>query len=143
MFGNGNGTGTQKDSEEMTIYMGKNIEFKGTLSFEGTGRIDGKVEGKILAKGVLLLGEGAAVSSEIEGDTVIVGGNVEGKITGRQRVQLLKSAVVNAEIVAPAFSIEEGCRFNGTCRMPGGADAASIIRRSEQEEKFSPVMAAR
>lgn len=143
MFGNGNGTGTQKESADMTIYMGKNVEFKGTLSFEGTGRIDGKVEGKILAKGVLLLGEGAAVSSEIEGDTVVVGGNVEGKIIGRQKVQLLKTAVVNADISTPSFSIEEGCQFNGSCRMLGNANAVSSAHGFTREEEFPAGMAAR
>jgi cytoskeletal protein CcmA (bactofilin family) len=143
MFGNGNGngngsgTGAQKDSADMTIYMGKNMEFKGTLSFEGTGRIDGKVEGKISAKGTLLLGEGSAVSTEIEGDTVIVGGNVEGKITGRQKVQLLKTAVVNADISTPSLSIEEGCQFNGNSKMLGGANATPAVKLSEKKDPRS------
>jgi len=147
MFGNGNVNGAQKDSQkdsgEMTIYMGKNMEFKGTLSFEGTGRIDGKVEGKILAKGVLLLGETASVSSEIEGDTVVVGGNVGGKIIGRQKVQLLKTAVVNADISTPSLSIEEGCQFNGSCKMLGNANAVSSAHGFARKEEFPAAMAAR
>ena len=132
MFGNGNGA--HKDSaQEMTIYMGKNMELKGTLFFEGTGRIDGKIEGKIMAKGVLIIGEGATVSSEIEGDTVVVGGRVEGKILGRQNVQLLRTAVVNADVTTPSFSIEEGCRFNGNCRMSAGADAVPSAEDSERD----------
>ncbi len=131
MFGNGNGV--QQNSEEMTIYMGTNMEMKGTLTFEGTGRIDGKVEGKIIAKGVIVIGEGAMVSSELEGDTVVVGGNVEGKIVGRRKVQLLKTAVVNADIITPSFLIEEGCRFNGSCRMSGGADTVPSGKDSERD----------
>lgn len=142
-IGNGNGTAIQKESSDMTIYMGKNMEFKGTLSFDGTGRIDGKVDGKIIAKGVLLLGETAAVSSEIEGDTVIVGGKVEGKLIGRQRVQLLKTAVVNAEISTPSFSIEEGCQFNGSCKMAGVSEAATAPRRFERKEAVPVAAAAR
>ena len=147
MFGNGNGNGAQKDSQkdsgEMTIYMGKNMEFKGTLSFEGTGRIDGKVEGKILAKGILLLGETAAVSSEIEGDTVVVGGKVEGKVIGRQKVQLLKTAVVNADISTPSFSIEEGCQFNGSCKMMGHSNTVSSAHGFAREEEFPVGLTAR
>ncbi|MBI3810718.1 MAG: polymer-forming cytoskeletal protein [Nitrospirae bacterium] len=131
MFGNGNGV--QQNSEEMTIYMGTNMELKGTLTFEGTGRIDGKVEGKIMAKGVIVIGEGAMVSSELEGDTVVVGGNVEGKIVGRRKVQLLKTAVVNADITTPTFLIEEGCRFNGSCRMSVGAEAAPAVDDAERD----------
>lgn len=141
MFGNGNGT--QQNSEEMTIYMGTNMEMKGTLTFEGTGRIDGKVQGKIIAKGVIVIGEGALVSSELEGDTVVVGGNVEGKIVGRRKVQLLKTAVVNADIITPSFLIEEGCRFNGSCRMSGGAEAAPAADEIERDSMRSAATAAR
>jgi len=131
MFGNGNGA--QPNSEEMTIYMGPNMELKGTLTFEGTGRIDGKVHGKIIAKGVIVIGEGAVVSSELEGDTVVVGGRVEGKIVGRRKVQLLKTAIVNADIAAPSFLMEEGCRFNGNCRMSAGAESVPSTEDSEQD----------
>lgn len=140
MFGNDNGA--QKDSMDMTIYMGQNMEFKGTLNFQGTGRVDGKVEGKIVAKGVLIIGEGATVSFEIEGDTVVVGGKVEGKIMGRQRVQLLKTAVVNADIITPSFTIEEGCQFNGACHMSGHADGAATGDHSERDEMHRNAMAA-
>jgi cytoskeletal protein CcmA (bactofilin family) len=141
MFGNDNGA--QKDSMDMTIYMGPNMEFKGTLTFQGTGRVDGKVEGKIVAKGVLNIGEGATVSFEIEGDTIVIGGKVEGKIIGRQSVQLLKTAVVNADIVTPSFIIEEGCQFNGTCRMSAQPDAGSTGGHSELKEIRHAALAAR
>jgi cytoskeletal protein CcmA (bactofilin family) len=141
MFGNGNGA--QQNSSEMTIYMGQNMEFTGTLTFEGTGRIDGKVQGKIIAKGVIVIGEGATVSSELEGDTVIVGGNVEGKIMGRQKVQLLKTAIVNADITTPSFLIEEGCQFNGSCRMSNGAEAVALPPDSDREAMRFTATAAR
>jgi cytoskeletal protein CcmA (bactofilin family) len=141
MFRNENGA--QKDSMDMTVYMGPNMEFKGTLTFEGTGRIDGKVDGKIIAKGMTVVGEGAVVSFEIESDTVVVGGKVEGKIIGREKVQLLKTAVVNADIITPCFSIEEGCRFNGTCRMSNGSDVVSPSRRPERELQVPAGIAVR
>jgi cytoskeletal protein CcmA (bactofilin family) len=38
------GSGTPEQSE-ITAFLGKGTEFKGVLSFEGTIRVDGKVEG--------------------------------------------------------------------------------------------------
>jgi cytoskeletal protein CcmA (bactofilin family) len=83
------------------------------------------------------------VSSELEGDTVVVGGKVEGKIVGRQKVQLLKTAVVNADITTPSFLIEEGCRFNGSCRMSGGPDAFPSAEDSERDATRFAATAAR
>ena len=135
---NGNGNDAVKDPQEMTVYMGRNMEFKGTLTFEGSGRIDGKVEGKITAKGVLMIGEEARISSEIDGDTVIIGGKVNGKIIGREKVQLLSTAIVNADITAPCLTIEEGSQFNGNCKMAPGKDRVST---SQEKEDRTPVMA--
>jgi cytoskeletal protein CcmA (bactofilin family) len=106
--------------EDIT-YMGKNVSITGTVQFEGSGRIDGKVDGKITVKGTLTLGEGAQISNEVEGDIVVVGGKVTGKIVGRQRVQLLKTAVVDASITSPSIAIEEGSQFNGSCSMSSAA----------------------
>ncbi|MFQ5588491.1 MAG: polymer-forming cytoskeletal protein [Nitrospiria bacterium] len=106
-----------KGAEELIIFMGKGVELKGDIEFEGSGRLDGKVEGKIQVKGSLILGEGAVISSEIESGTVIVGGRVTGKILAHKKVALLKTAIVNCEIVTPSLVIEEGAQFNGTSRM--------------------------
>ncbi|MFQ5780736.1 MAG: polymer-forming cytoskeletal protein, partial [Nitrospiria bacterium] len=107
----------------------------------------GKVEGKITVKGSLILGDGAMVSSEIDGDTVIVGGEVNGKILGHQKVQLLKSSVVTGNIVTPSLIIEEGARFNGSSKMTSEADAVSTVSHAysdeEGEEKRPAVMAVK
>jgi len=123
----GNGTKANGDLSEPSIYLGKNVCLKGDLLLEGSGRIDGKVEGKIKAKGTLTLGEEGIAVSEIEGETVIVGGKVEGKIVGRQKVELVKTSVVNADVVTPCLSIEEGAQFNGSCRMSNGQHLASHL----------------
>jgi cytoskeletal protein CcmA (bactofilin family) len=135
MFGNNENApkGSPNGSKDHMTYMGQNVEITGTVRFEGSGRIDGKVEGKISVRGTLILGQGAQVSNEVEGDTVIVGGNVTGKIVGRNKVQLLKSAVVNANITTPSLMIEEGSQFNGSCAMPTGpGSTASLFSPAEK-----------
>lgn len=135
---------SKRSSDEIIIYMGKSVEIKGNVSFEGSGRIDGRVEGKITVKGSLILGEGAMISSEIEGDTVVVGGKVNGKITAHQKVQLLKTSIFTGDVITPSLIIEEGAQFNGSCRM---ANSAAVFTPSfkpvEIEEKRVPVMAVK
>jgi cytoskeletal protein CcmA (bactofilin family) len=117
MLGNG-GTRTA-GTDEFVIFIGKGSELKGTVRFDGSGRIDGTVDGKVSVKGTLTIGEGAQISNEVEGDLVIIGGNVKGKVTARQKVQILRTAVVDADIFTPSLVIEEGGRFNGNCAMGG------------------------
>ncbi len=107
----------KEGSAELVIFMGKGVEIKGDLRFTGSGRIDGKITGKISVKGSLTLGSGADISSEIEADTVIVGGKVKGKIEARQKIQLLKTATVNSDLTTPNLIVEEGAQFNGSAKM--------------------------
>ncbi len=58
------GTGTP-DQAEITAFLGKGTEFKGVLSFEGTIRVDGKVEGEVVSKDTLIAGDGAYLHGEI------------------------------------------------------------------------------
>lgn len=125
----------KKASDEMIIYIGKNVEIKGALHFEGAGRIDGRVEGKITVKGSIVFGEGAVIRSEIEGDTVIVGGKVHGKITAHQNARLLRASVFTGDVTTPSLTIEEGAQFNGSCKMIRADEGISSLERFEEETK--------
>ncbi|HEY4485634.1 MAG TPA: polymer-forming cytoskeletal protein [Nitrospiria bacterium] len=124
-------------SNDMAIYLGKSVHIKGELRFEGSGRIDGTVEGKVVANGIVTLGEEGHVSSVIEGDTVVVSGRVQGKIVARAKILLLKTSVVHADIMAPCFSIEEGAQFNGGCRMTGADESSASPERLEDRPHTS------
>jgi len=130
-------------SDEMIIYMGKGVEITGDIRFDGSGRIDGKVDGKITVKGSLVLGDGAEITSEIDGDHIIVGGTVNGKIIGHKKVQLLKSSIVSGEVVTPSLTIEEGAQFNGTSKMSKEVSTIPTSTRTEEERKRPIVMAVR
>ncbi len=128
-------------SDELVIYMGKGVEIKGEISFEGSGRIDGKVEGKVSVKGSLILGDGAEVSSEVIGDTIIVGGRVKGRITAHHKVQLLKTSVVSSDIHTPSLVIEEGAQFNGASKM-GKVQKEAIPAIHQQKDPIKPAIQA-
>ncbi|MCL5259329.1 MAG: polymer-forming cytoskeletal protein [Nitrospirae bacterium] len=101
-------------------FLGKETYFKGYLHFEGTVRIDGKLEGEIVSKDVLIIGEGANIKGDIKVQKVVCGGNVTGTIESTEAVQLVKPSNVHADIKTPVLSIEEGVIFNGNCRMETG-----------------------
>ncbi len=131
----------KEESDEMVIFMGKGVEIKGDLHFEGTGRIDGKITGKISVKGSLTLGRGAEISSEIDADIVIVGGTVKGKIVAHQKIQLLKTSTVNCDLTTPILIVEDGAQFNGSAKMEAG-DPFEIAPVYEIEGPLQPALQA-
>ena len=110
------GSGTPEQAE-ITAFLGKGTEFKGVLNFEGTIRVDGKVDGEIISKDTLIASDGAFLQGEIAVGTLILSGKVVGNINAGQKVHLLAPANVQGNIKTPKLIIEEGVTFDGKCEM--------------------------
>ncbi len=101
--------------------VGKGAEFRGTLIYDGSIRIDGIMEGEVQTEGCLSVGEGAAVTAKITARTVICEGTIIGEITAKEKVRLRSPAVLKGSVTTPKLSVEEGVLFNGTVEMaPSG-----------------------
>jgi len=110
------GSGTTEQSE-ISAFLGKGTEFKGVLSFEGTIRVDGKIDGEVISKDTLIAGDGAFLQGEISVGTIISSGKVVGNINASQQVHLLAPANIQGNIKTPKLIIEEGVTFDGKCEM--------------------------
>ncbi len=117
------GAGTP-DQAEITAFLGKGTEFKGVLSFEGTIRVDGKVEGEVVSKDTLIAGDGAYLHGEITVGTIISSGKIVGNITASQKVHVLAPGAIQGNIKTPKLIIEEGVVFDGKCEMAGEKKAS-------------------
>ena len=112
------------EQAEITAFLGKGTEFKGVLSFSGTIRVDGRVEGEIVSKDTLIAGDGAFLQGEISVGTLISSGKIMGNITAGMKVHLLAPANIQGSIKTPKLIIEEGVVFDGKSEMAGEKKAA-------------------
>jgi cytoskeletal protein CcmA (bactofilin family) len=103
--------------KDMNTFIAKGSEFVGKLTFEGTVRVDGKVDGEIFSKGTLFIGANADIKAKINVDTVIIAGNVNGNVTARQKIEMRSPAKLTGNISTPSLVIEEGVIFEGNCKM--------------------------
>jgi cytoskeletal protein CcmA (bactofilin family) len=108
---------TLLDEDENFTFLGRGVDFKGVINFEGTVRIDGRLEGEIHTKGTLVVGERAVIKGNITAGTLISGGKINANVTATEKVQLLKSAILVGDISSPSFSMEDGAHFHGSCDM--------------------------
>lgn len=107
----------RESTEEINAFVGKGVSFKGVISYNGTVRIDGQLDGEIHTEGVLIVGEEAVLAAKITAGTVVCKGKITGDISAREKVKLRAPAVVNAGVKAPLLSMEEGVVFNGNLEM--------------------------
>lgn len=108
-------------SNEVSAFIGRGVEFKGTITYNGIVRIDGALDGEIQTQGELVIGEEAVVTAKVMAGVVVCKGKVTGDIVATEKVKLLSPAVVTASVKAPVISIEEGVTLNGNLEMePSG-----------------------
>lgn len=106
---------------QTTTVIGPDTHIKGEMVFDSTARILGTFEGRIVAKGEVQIGDGAACKAAVEGTNIIVDGTIEGDVQARERVQLNSKARVIGDIQATTLVVADGASFHGHCRV--GADA--------------------
>ena len=104
------------DDENFT-FLGKGVDFKGIVNFDGTVRIDGRFEGEIHTNGTLIVGDHAMIKGIISVGTLITSGKINGTISATEKVQILKPAVLIGDVKTPAISVEEGAHLHGMCEM--------------------------
>lgn len=107
-------------SGDISAFVGKGVEFKGTISYSGTVRIDGMLEGEIHTDGVLLIGDEAVIQAKVTAGTIVCKGKITGDIVAKERVKLRAPAVFNGSLKCPVLSMEDGVIFNGGLEMSQG-----------------------
>ena len=95
----------------------KACALEGTLTFQGEGRIAGRMTGKIVSQGSLRVEQGAVVKAEIQVATVVVLGEVEGNIKAGTSLELKAGARVRGDVETPALIVERGAMLEGKCHM--------------------------
>ena len=103
--------------DEVIAFVGKGVEFKGVITYNGTVRIDGRLDGEIHTAGVLMVGQEAVITAKVTAGTVISRGHITGDVVAAGRVRLLAPAILNGSVKTPLLSIEEGVLFNGSLEM--------------------------
>ena len=105
---------------DISAFVGKGVEFKGTITYSGTIRIDGYLDGEIHTDGVVLIGEEAVIQAKITAGTIVCKGKITGDVVAKECVKLRAPAVMNGSVKAPVLSMEDGVLFNGTLEMAQG-----------------------
>ncbi len=104
-------------SDEMVAFLGKGTSFKGIITYNGSIRIDGTVEGEIISQGDLIIGESAVIDAKVSVGSIVCGGKITGDLQASQKIHLLSTAKLSGSLNTPTLVIDEGVAFNGHCEM--------------------------
>ena len=113
---NGHRSNVSKDN--WLGFVGDVVNFTGEVCFKSMLRIDGHFSGNVTSSdGTLIVSTGAEVTKAVIKVAVAkINGTVEGDILASKQLVLGRTADVRGQVAAPALVVEEGARFNGSCR---------------------------
>lgn len=126
--------GKPMSADSVIAFIGKGVAFKGVITYSGTVRIDGTLDGEINTDGGLIVGPEAVITAKITAGIVVCEGTITGDVHAEERVTLLEPAVIDGSLKTPVLSVEEGVRMNGTLEM-----APVVQRVVPREVKLHPV----
>lgn len=104
-------------SNDNFTFLGKGVDFKGIINFDGTIRVDGRLEGEVHTTGTLIVGEHAVIKGVISAAALTTSGKIHGTVTATDKIQILKPGVLIGDIRTSGISIEDGAHFHGMCDM--------------------------
>lgn len=129
MFSKENKRTNEKFVSERNV-IGKNTKIIGEIISEGDFRIDGTLDGNIVTKGRIIIGE----SGLVKGKASCTNADIEGKISGDLQVSdtltVKTTATISGDVIVSKLSVEPGASFNATCAMKG---AVKELQKNEKQ----------
>jgi cytoskeletal protein CcmA (bactofilin family) len=100
----------------------------GELRFEDTFRIDGRLTGKVISDGDLVVGVGGEIEGEVRVGRVFISGTVRGRIHATRRLEIATNGRVFADLETPSLVVEDGAFVEGACSMVAAGKAEVVAK---------------
>ncbi len=123
---------------ELNGILDRGSHLRGELHFEQTFRVDGKLSGKVVSDGDLVVGDRGEIEGEIEVGRAFVSGIVRGRIRTARRLEICAGGRVFADVETPALVIGEGAHLRRQLCDGTGRTRRRTGRRSAAGRAAAP-----
>lgn len=114
--------------DNIQTFIADGVMIRGDIISPASLRIDGQVDGQIIAQGEVVVGETGRVKGNIASRNLLIAGHVEGNITSQGRIEITPAGKLLGDVECDTFIVKEGGKFLGHCQM----------NLNEQHEKIRP-----
>ncbi|HYX07241.1 MAG TPA: polymer-forming cytoskeletal protein [Bacteroidales bacterium] len=121
----------ETDSNSINL-VGIGTVITGDINSNGDIRIDGTLNGNLVTKGKVVIGETGKANGEINCKNSDVSGEIEGKIIVSELLSLKATSKINGDIIANKLAIEPGAKFTGNCNMNGKTSSFGFEEKQEK-----------
>jgi len=98
-------------------------KIKGEITSDADLRIDGEVEGTVIVKGKIVLGESGKISGELKCKNAEIQGKINAQIRVEELLSLKETAKVEGNVFTKKIAIEPGAVLSGSIDMSANNNA--------------------
>ncbi len=117
MFKNKQENMAAQDASNSSNIIGKGTVVEGNIETFGNIRIEGKVNGSVISKSKIVLGQSSVIDGNIIAQNAELSGEVKGLVEISDQLILRPSSVIDGDIATNKLIVESGATFNGGCKM--------------------------
>lgn len=121
--------------ESVSSIIAEGCTFNGSISVNGSIRVDGQFEGKLIVSDTLVIGKGGKVRAEVETKLATIAGSLTGEIHAKEGVKLQGGSRFEGNIFSKNLVIEEGVYFDGGCWRSRENRPGAVPSRESVPEK--------
>ncbi len=110
-----NGAADKEGSATTVIAKGTVIE--GKFACNENVRLDGAIHGEVKVDKRFVMGDTSYVQGNIHARDAAIRGKIKGDLFIKEALHLMDSAVIEGNISAKTMIVEEGARYNGSCKI--------------------------
>jgi len=128
LFGS-NKTKSESQQERMhdkvDTIIGAGTLFVGEIHVKGTLRIDGRVEGKMICSGDIVVGESGVIEAEVRARSIKLAGILKGNTYASGILEIVSTGKLYGDIEVAKLVINDGAVFQGQCKMQNTETSAN------------------
>jgi cytoskeletal protein CcmA (bactofilin family) len=108
----------ENDSQPtLTSLVSRGVSIEGDIQGAENAQIEGHIKGSIRLDGDIIIGSGAVVEADVEGNNIIIKGTVIGNVTAREHLEIQSTGKMNGDITARSIDFKDGSSFEGRSQM--------------------------
>jgi cytoskeletal protein CcmA (bactofilin family) len=117
----------EKDGAATTV-IAKGTTIEGKFACGENVRLDGAIHGEVKVDKRFVMGDGSYVQGHIIARDAAIKGKIKGDIHVKEALHLMDSASIEGNIIAKTMIVDEGARYNGSCRIGEAAAQAPAAK---------------
>lgn len=105
------------DKDAQTTVIAKGTVIEGKFICSENVRLDGSVNGEVKVDKRLVMGDGSTVNGNIFARDAAIKGRIKGDVNVKEALHLMDTAVIEGNISARTMIVDEGAKYNGSCKI--------------------------